>query len=189
MKRYVKICPCKREHPSGARGFCPQCNVRLADIEACEIDDARAVQTPDPGLVRCAACGGMTRPMMLCEICDKELREAAVPESASRPAAIVDTKLEMVMGTQTFECRNGDILGKEGTLASQIFQGIGTVSRRHVLVTQEDGKWSLTVFAGVQNATQLDGQELRRAVPYALTGDHQLKLSYACEVSLRVSPL
>ncbi len=130
----------------------------------------------------------MTRNMTLCENCSQELKQGN-PDSSSTSGALASTKLEIVFGEKSFECKDGDILGKEGTLASQMFQGIATVSRRHVLVTHKDGRWFVTVFAGVQNATQLDGQELRRGVSYPLTSDHHLKMSHACEVHLHVSSL
>jgi hypothetical protein len=215
MRRLLKICGvCQTEHEPDARGICRVCNQPLGGIEPTELDDTPLFRVPNHpsgeelGLVRCAACGRMTRDLTLCDNCNEELHQpisgscdasdiqggvsSYIPghtQSANASALVGIGKLVIVVGTQTFECRDGDILGKEGTLASQIFRGIQTVSRRHVLVTQKDGRWFLTVFAGVQNATQLDGQELRRGIPYALTGNQQLKMSHACEVNLRVSPI
>ena len=190
MSRLVKICrACKTENPGNARGFCAHCGQPLAGVEPEEIDDISAGQVLDSasseGLAKCPSCGGMTRPFTMCDHCNAELPEASSATSASPP--IEGTKLEMIMGTQNFECRNGDVLGRSGTLASNVFKGIDTVSNRHVLVTQEAGKWKVTVFVGVQNTTQLDGEELRRGVSYPLSGEHRLRMSHACEVTLRVS--
>ncbi len=71
-------------------------------------------------------------------------------------------------------------------MGCHVFSGIGTVSRRHALLTQRDGQWFVTALAGVQNITQLDGRELPRGTPQPLTGEHTLKLSTQCEVRLRV---
>jgi predicted component of type VI protein secretion system len=91
------------------------------------------------------------------------------------------------VGAQKFECRDGDFIGREGTVGCQVFSGIGTVSRRHVSLSLRDGQWFLTALAGVQNITQLDGRELPRGVPQPLTGEHMLKMSTQCEVRLKVS--
>ena len=112
----------------------------------------------------------------------------ATPVPAATPAAAspATPALHLTVGAQRFACRDGDIIGREGTVGCQIFAGLGTVSRRHVALAQRDGQWFLTALAGVQNTTQLDGRELPRGVPQPLTGDHSLRMSTQCEVRLKV---
>jgi len=98
------------------------------------------------------------------------------------------TRLWLIAGENSYECRDGDILGREGTLALQLFAGIGTVSRRHVRFSRSDKGWSMTTQHGVQNITQLDGCELSQGTVKFLTGEHILKMSTQCEVTLKVSP-
>lgn len=109
---------------------------------------------------------------------------AATPASA--PPATPTPALHLTVGAQRFACRDGDIIGREGTVGCQLFAGLGTVSRRHVALAQRDGHWFLTALAGVQNTTQLDGRELARGIPQPLTGEHSLRLSTQCEVRLKV---
>jgi ribosomal protein S27E len=193
MSRLVKVCRvCKTENPADARGFCLNCGQPLAGLEPEEIDDNASGQLSESknaeSLVRCPACGDMTRPLVMCDHCNQELPKAAGDVANVSASIETTTVLEMIVGTQNYQCRNGDILGRSGTLAADIFQGIDTVSSRHVLLTKEGGKWFVTVFAGVQNTTQLDDQELRRGVRYALCGEHRLRMSQGCEVILRFSP-
>ena len=106
--------------------------------------------------------------------------------TANAPAAAQFPTLRLTVGTQNFECRDGDIIGREGTIACQIFSGVGTVSRRHVTLTRREQQWFVTVLPGVQNITQLDGRELPRGTPHPLTAEHTLKMSTQCEVKLKV---
>lgn len=106
--------------------------------------------------------------------------------TANAPAAAQFPTLHLAVGGQNFECRDGDIIGREGTIACQIFSGVGTVSRRHVTLTRRDRQWFVTVLPGVQNITQLDGRELPRGTPEPLTAEHTLKMSTQCEVKLKV---
>ncbi len=68
--------------------------------------------------------------------------------------------MDLVVGARQFECRPGDILGRRGTVASEVFLGIDTVSREHVLVDYRDGRWSLIVLS--EKLTQLDDQTFTR---------------------------
>ncbi len=114
----------------------------------------------------------------------------APPPPAPAPARAASSSavpaLHLTVGAQRFACRDGDIIGREGTVGCQIFAGLGTVSRRHVALAQRDGQWFLTALAGVQNTTQLDGRELPRGTPQPLTGNHSLRMSTQCEVRLQV---
>jgi len=106
--------------------------------------------------------------------------------SAARPGANQANRLFLVIGRENFECKDGDTLGREGTLARSFFSGIGTVSRRHASLTHRNGCWFVTVSPTVQNMTQLDGRELPRGVDQPLSGEHILKLSTQCEVRLTI---
>ena len=113
--------------------------------------------------------------------------ELASTAPANAPASPAVPTLHLAVGGQSFECRDGDIIGREGTIACQIFSGVGTVSRRHVTLTRIERRWFVTVLPGVQNITQLDGRELPRGTPEPLTGEHALKISTQCEVRLKVA--
>ena len=110
----------------------------------------------------------------------------SLPTSASVPEVTLrESRLYLVVGAAQYECREGDILGREGTIANQVFNAIKTVSRRHVHISKQGRQWHLAPLPGVVNKTLLDGRDLP-ADGSALTADHTLRMSSQCEVKLRV---
>jgi hypothetical protein len=107
--------------------------------------------------------------------------------AAAGPAGGSAARLFLIIGQESFECKDGDVLGREGTVARPYFSGIGTVSRKHAGLAHREGCWFVTVSPGVQNITQLDGREIPRGVAQPLCREHVLKLSTQCEVRLKVS--
>ena len=151
-----------------------------------------------PQLTRkCPACGQLNPADAACcgsAACGADLSavrpafakaEAGEERAATAGAA---SRLILVIGDQSFECRDGDVLGREGSVASQVFASLGTVSRQHVRFTVVGGRWFITVPSQVQNLTQLDGRDLKRGEPCPLNGEHVLRMSTKCEVRLRVMP-
>jgi|GEM_PF-1193722 len=210
MSRRVKHCGCGQanaEHDA----FCARCGQPIFDVVAVATEppkpEAKAESAPSSAPVVaatakkvCPLCGTVNESFaLLCggAGCGNDL--SAVVPSGGTPAAEKSPvqpaeatasppvpSLLLSVGAQNFECRDGDIIGREGTVGCQVFSGIGTVSRRHVSFTQRDGQWFITALAGVQNITQLDGRELPRGAPQPLTGEHTLKMSTQCEVKLKV---
>lgn len=211
MSQRVKQCGCGQanaEHDA----FCARCGQPLFDIVATATArpqpeaPAKAASAPaapaSSGAPKkvCPLCGAMNEFFaLLCggAGCGNDLSAVVPSGGASTPTRRVDTsatgpavsampELRLAVGAQHFECRDGDFIGREGTVGCQVFSSIGTVSRRHVSLTRRDAQWFVTALAGVQNITQLDGRELPRGVPQPLTGEHSLKLSTQCEVTLKV---
>lgn len=210
MSQQVKRCGCGQanaEHDS----FCARCGQPIFDVvvateppkpeamvESAPADAAPAVAASAKKV--CPLCGTVNEFFaLLCggAGCGNDL-SAVVPsggtpaektpeQPAASPTSPALPALVLSVGAQNFDCRDGDIIGREGTVGCQIFSGIGTVSRRHVSLTRRDGQWFLTALAGVQNITQLDGRELPRGAPQPLTGEHTLKMSTQCEVRLKVT--
>jgi hypothetical protein len=117
--------------------------------------------------------------LVLCTNCGGDL-------TLSGTGAKAAGRLLLMVGQETFECRSGDVLGREGTVAGWLFASIKTVSRKHATLTKKEGGWFITVSLDVHNMTQLDGKELPRGVAQPLSGEHVLKLSTQCEVRLKV---
>ena len=92
----------------------------------------------------------------------------------------------LVVGKKEFDCEENDILGREGTLAKEVFEGIPTVSRHHILLTRMDGRWRITVLPGVMNISLLDGRQIPVNQPQPLSGEHVISLSRRCDIRLRV---
>ncbi len=212
MSQRVKHCGCGQlnaEHDA----FCARCGQPIFDVIAVTTElrepEAKSEPAPVPTTIAAAAspkkvcpfCGTMNEFFaLLCggAGCGNDLSAVlpsggtpaanqAAAQPAQAPAAPALPGLLLSVGAQNFECRDGDFIGREGTVGCQVFSGIGTVSRRHVLLTRRDGQWFVTAVAGVQNITQLDGRELPRGAPQPLTGEHTLKMSTQCEVKLKVT--
>ena len=210
MSQRVKHCGCGQanaEHDA----FCARCGQPIFDVVAVAtqppMPDVKAESAPAPTAPAvvvsakkvCPLCGTVNEFFaLLCggAGCGNDLSAVMpsggtpaekVPEQpAAAPASPALPGLILSVGAQSFECRDGDFIGREGTVGCQVFSSLGTVSRRHVSLTRRGGQWFLTALAGVHNITQLDGRELPRGAPQPLTGEHTLKMSTQCEVKLKV---
>ena len=186
MSTAKRQCPVCGSENSEADFFCQNCG---SDISLAGREPARPVSEPEPPLAVesavpesrvCPQCGQANDAVfLLCTTCGFDLSSV---EFGKMPAA----RLFVLAGQETWECKDGDILGREGTAARAFFSAIGTVSRRHVRLTQRDGRWFISVMPGVQNITQLDGGDLAPNREQPLSGEHVLQLSTQCIVRLRV---
>ena len=155
----------------------------------------------------CPRCGAQNDSVdTLCGTCGESVFEvlpspAATGAAASSRDACSDVhvtmleptppKLWLVVGSQSFECKSGDVLGRTGTVACQVFAGIPTVSARHVALELRERVWhmvNLPTQTGRpgKNITQIDGREVPIGSAGVLTAEHVLLLSTRCEVHLRV---
>ena len=106
------------------------------------------------------------------------------PEQA--PKTEVTPGLKILFGGRTYIARHGTVLGREGTVAREVFEKFSTISRVHAKITKAGGCWYVTVPAAVANSTLLDGMEAKRDTPLPLLGEHILKLSDDCIIRLKV---
>lgn len=212
----VKLCPHCSEVNERAAYHCKQCGNSLIEVlpipralavtaasaldesRESDITDAEEATTPQQSLCPHPDCGKPNRPYkLICEHCGRRLDNSpeasesdTVAQAGADNAELKSTetgpRLLLVVGARSFECRNGDILGRQGTIASEVFLGIDTVSRQHVLLTFQNGQWSLTVLS--DKLTLLDGQNLRKGSAIRLdAGEHSLGLSSRCEVWLKLA--
>jgi hypothetical protein len=177
MSPRTKTCPvCGRDN-AASDFFCHNCGSEIASIPVTvQSRTAPPFEAKSPPAMRtCPECNHPTDLVLpLCGHCGFELVTAAKP------------KLFLLIGGESHECKNGDVIGRDGTVAKDYFSALGTVSRRHVTISEKDGQWMITVTPTVQNITKLDGTELPRGLACPLSGEHTLKLSTQCEVKLRV---
>lgn len=87
-------------------------------------------------------------------------------------------RLEITVEGQTFVCRDGDVLGRRGTVGVERLGHVSVISRRHLQVHRElTGQWRLHVLAEARNATFLDGVVLPRGEGHPLSpGDHRVEV-------------
>ena len=165
--------------------FCQNCGAEIslpaaAGAPVVSAADAKAAAPAKAPRV-CPKCGRANEAVFsLCTNCGSELPAAGLDAAQAQ-------RLLLIIGKESFECKDGDTLGREGTVAKAFFSAIGTVSRKHVGLALREGAWFVTVSPTVQNITQLDGREIPRGVAQPLLGDHVLRLSTQCEVRLKVT--
>ncbi len=94
--------------------------------------------------------------------------------------------LFLLLQGKEYPLKDGDVIGRQGTVAQSVLATYPTVSRRHLEVVQEKGAWFLRPLEGVPNTTQLDGKEMPRGELVALKERHRIqvstKLSFVCVV-------
>ncbi len=92
--------------------------------------------------------------------------------------------LELVCGQGRFACREGDIIGREGTVANVELASARAVSRQHLLVSWQDdgpgcppGGWFIRLAPGARNVTLLDDRPMPRDLAHALApGEHRVEI-------------
>ena len=124
------------------------------------------------------------RPPQPTQVQDPPLDEEDATTEESGPCS---PTLELVVGSKSFPCSDGAILGREGTLAKHLFHDVDTVSRKHLFLSLEGGVWRVMAGKNVSNSTTLEGVEMDRDKPYLLNeGEYELTMSRACTITLRV---
>jgi ribosomal protein S27AE len=205
-----KTCPSCGTANAETEFFCGTCGADISAVTPFDpthtATEARR-QPPTREQKKCPKCGLENEPYaFVCSQpgCGERLDDATTPRdqapATSRtavPATPLETarrdrhpkKLLLVVGSNTFDCKNGDILGRNGTLANHVFLGIPTISGHHVALELRGEQWllvNLPLQPGktAKNATVLDGREIPVGESVALTGEHILKISSRCEVKL-----
>jgi hypothetical protein len=98
------------------------------------------------------------------------------------PKTTIEPGAKVIIGDRTYTARHNSVLGREGTIARDYFEKFAGVSRVHARFTKDGGRWFITVPAAVANSTMFDGVEMKRDQPYAILGEHILKMSDDCVI-------
>ena len=94
--------------------------------------------------------------------------------------------LHLVMGATEYRCKSGDVIGRQGTLAMDQMNGIGTLSRRHAQVLVRGGRWNVRILASTNTST-MDGKPLSQNQFHPLAIEHRVRLSSQCEFELKTT--
>ncbi len=117
---------------------------------------------------------------------EESITELARRVSKSVEFTQLDKRLELTLQGRTYMARNGDVLGRQGSIAVAQLVEEETVSRRHVIIGYAQGRWSLLVPGSVLNTTRMDGIELPRDQTVPLVSEHLLKLGASVMISIKV---
>ena len=94
--------------------------------------------------------------------------------------------LWLVMGATEYRCKSGDVIGRQGTLAMDQMNGIGTLSRRHAQILVRGGRWNVRILASTNTST-MDGKPLSPNQFHPLAIEHRVRLSSQCEFELKTT--
>ena len=105
------------------------------------------------------------------------------PSSQARASDLRQT-LELVYRSQRFPCHDGDVIGREGTVAAEALGEAKTMSRQHLLISWRDhaagsapSGWFVKLAPNARNNTLLDGRSMQRDLPHALNvGEHYFNI-------------
>lgn len=104
-----------------------------------------------------------------------EYRGTAPIPPVATPAA--PPPLDLVVGDKVYPCADGDILGREGTVATEYFAEHSDVEPRHLMVGCREGKWFALVPLNVRSAVLMDRKRIEPGTPHVLAGPlHTFKL-------------
>ncbi len=108
---------------------------------------------------------------------------SARPQGSAQEPVLQQT-LELVYRSQRFPCRDGDVIGREGSVAAEVLAEAKTMSRQHLLISWRDDTassapsgWFVKLTPNARNNTLLDGRPMQRDLPHALNvGEHHLNI-------------
>lgn len=207
----IKRCPSCTLVNGESESFCVQCETDLSGVKTELTPSLRSVledTTPRSELKFCPKCAAPSPVIaFLCATdgCGTSL-EKVIPTQPSTiqkhsPEAYlkVDSlaqppsrkRLWLLINDERFECKDGDILGRAGTVAADFFREIQTISSQHAVLALKDGNWSLLnlpLLPGrtAKNLTALDGRDVAIGTSVPLIAEHVLRLSKRCEVRLLI---
>lgn len=104
---------------------------------------------------------------------------ADAPAGGGVVAGLPPCRMEITVEGQTFVCRDGDILGRRGTLGVERLGHVSVISRKHLQVHREEetGQWRLSVLPEARNATFLDGKVILRGESRPVpVGEHRVEI-------------
>ncbi len=94
-----------------------------------------------------------------------------------------------MVGTHAVECRDGDVIGSEGTVATHLFKSAPSLQARHILIGKSADSWFVMVPRNVQVVTHLDNTVLAHGVRKDLSNEHQLSIGdFAFSLRLSEGP-
>jgi len=205
MSELVIICDaCKKENDRHSV-FCEDCAQPINHILPVEkvpvlkqLGGSSQNTTPNKN---CPKCGAIPSPSfrLTCDTCGVRfvVQGGVVGESASHVASIstigsseevsppIRGSLFLCFGNKRFELKEGDVLGREGTVAVSDFAVFDTVSRMHACINYVGEVWHIQRLS--KNITEVDGKALDKGELHALNqGSNSVRLSSKCEITLEV---
>jgi anti-anti-sigma factor len=166
-----------RSEPSAARPTLPVATGPPTDLPKGEsvssLAEAKTAVPPPlpisgPGTEERVPARGVTPPPVPAAVSDgRPRREASYP-------AVLEIRAEGI----SYPCKDGDVIGTAGRVASSFFAGIAGLEARHLLIGQEGDHWFVLTPKNIAHPFVLDGVPLvageRKFLQYV---EHQMEFS------------
>lgn len=85
-------------------------------------------------------------------------------------------QLEVRVLGKTFECHDGDVIGRSGNIAREIFSTLDGIADRHLLIGRDGASWFMFIPKNVREQTLLDGEPAAIGVRHSLENSHQVRI-------------
>ncbi|MEP6668098.1 MAG: SpoIIE family protein phosphatase [Chthoniobacter sp.] len=85
-------------------------------------------------------------------------------------------RLEVRVHGKAFECQDGDVIGRNGTVGQELFSNLEGLAERHVLIGRNGLLWFLLIPRNVKEPALLDGEPAEHGVRHPLEHSHHLRI-------------
>jgi len=86
------------------------------------------------------------------------------------------TRLEVQVLGKTIECHDGDVIGRSGTVAPDIFSNLPEFANRHLIFGQDDQGWFFYIPENVKDPVLLDGDPAEAGPRHPLPHSHHVRI-------------
>lgn len=203
----VRICGCGAENEFNTF-LCKKCGSSIAHISPCEraVKEKQFDQSSDDDhmMKKCPncdlennqdniVCSKCSHPLDMIEahqknqadVVEQDTQNLQDTDSKPRESHLSATIMESIClisnkDGAAIQCKNGDILGREGTIMKKYFRQYGTVSNIHAKITLKAELWNI-MDLNSSNGTFLNHTKLSPNEEYPLKQNDLLRLSSRLE--------
>lgn len=86
------------------------------------------------------------------------------------------TRLEVQVLGRTLECRDGDVIGRSGTVAPDLFANLPEFANRHLIIGKDERTWFFHIPDNVKSPVMLDGEPAEAGPRHPLLHSHHLRV-------------
>lgn len=86
------------------------------------------------------------------------------------------TRLEVQLLGRTIECRDGDVIGRNGTVATDLFANLTEFANRHLIIGKNERAWFFHIPENVRIPVLLDGEPAEPGPRHSLLHSHHVRV-------------
>jgi PAS domain S-box-containing protein len=86
------------------------------------------------------------------------------------------SRLEMQVLGKTLECKDGDVIGRHGTVGQEVFLNLTEFADRHLLISRDERSWFFVIPKDITEPALLDGEPAQPGTPHPLEHSHMVRI-------------